>query len=339
LHRPVLIALIAALAACGTSSREGQAGQGSGSDASAIVRSPVRLPSVKHYTPDTVRTMKAPPIALPKQESFRLLDRGKGARRTLRYQLAPGVIELRNETRLSSRQLDAKGVFGDAVAMPPIRDGFAITVSRDQPGILAIRVLEGEIAGTATPAAQQYVAAWKARLENRRVSVAVDPRGQLGTITFNDDPANQRSATAKDELAQRLLALLVPLPAEPVGSGAKWQVTTILRQGPAYVKQTADYTLGARVDGRWKIHVRILRVAEQQLVADPNLPPGTTAELLAMFRLFEGDVIVDLARPVIERGTLSVESRLHAKLTPRGQPAIEQFLEDLGTVTFSTKTP
>jgi hypothetical protein len=318
--------LVAIAAACSNPSKLEQqstaSGSGSGSD---------QMPRVKRYQKQAWIT---PPqaIEIPKQESFVVLDPGKGARKQLRYALADGIVEHRVETRLSSRQLD-KGKLGEPSELA-IRDGFAITIAKDEP--LAVRPLPGEIVGKASPLAEQYLSTWRTQLANRRLNVTLDARGQFSGIQFKDDPTNVRSARAKDELVQRLLATIVPLPEPAVGTGARWQVITVLRQGPAYIKQTATYTLVERTPTKWKLKVKLLRVGEEQTVRDPALPAGATVDLIALFRLLEGDLELDPKRPLIARGSFSVESRLHAKLTLPGQPPAEQFVEDLGTVTFTS---
>ena len=225
-------------------------------------------------------------------------------------------------------------MIGKPVTLPVIRDGFHVQPIANQP--LLVRPLAATISGAATPLAEQYVAPWKAKLQDRRISIALDPRGQLGAVIFNDDPGMLRSGPAKDEVVQRLLAIAIPVPAEPVAPGAKWEVVTVLRQGPIYVKQTATYTLVARTKAAWRLHVKLLRVGEEQRVTDPALPKGVTADLIALFRLLEGDVEIDPRYPLIARGAYTVESRLHAKLQVPGQPAVEQLSEDTGTLTFST---
>jgi hypothetical protein len=279
----------------------------------------------KQYTAPQTIHLDAPAIDLPKQESFRLLDPGKGPRAPLRYQLAAGTVSYLADTKLSSRQL-AKGAWTQPVAIA-IRDGFAITVEPGKP--LAFRALPG------TGGSADYLATWKKLLENRRLTAAVDARGQLGAIEFADDPTNARSAAAKDELVQHLFASSVPLPAEPVAPGARWQVVTVLRQGPAYVKQTATYTLVTRAK-KWTIAATIQRVGEEQTVTDASLPKGASADLIALFRKLVGSVIIDPQRPLPVGGGLTVESRLHVKITMPGQPPVEQVLEDTGSVAFST---
>jgi len=280
--------------------------------------------------------MTEPEVALPSQESFRLLDPGKGARVALRYGTAAGTAAVVARTSLTSRRLD-RGTFSPPVALPAVHDGFAITIAAEHPGQLALRGLTATAAaasGDADTNADAYLAAWRALLQDRRVTVDVDARGAIGAIRFDDDPTGARGAQGRDELVQRLLSLIVPLPAEPVAPGARWRVVTVLRQGPAVAKQTATYTLIGRTATAWKLHVQLHRVGEPQRIADPSLPAGTTAELVALFRALEGDVDVDPALPLIIGGSLAIESRLHARLAPRGGSPVDQMFEDTGRVSL-----
>jgi hypothetical protein len=314
----------------------GSAGSGSGSAVHAEVRPPVALPTphATTLTPDRVH-LDAPAIKLPFEESARLLDAGKGARAPLRYQLAAGTRSYLTDTALATRRLD--GAAAAPHQLPTIRDGLAITVDAGQPGRLAIRALPGELRDGKDAEGDAYLATWKRLLEGRRLTLALDPRGALGAIAFGDDPADTRSEPARGELRQRLYATVVPLPLEPVGVGAHWQVVTVLRQGPLVVKQTADYTLTARTAARWTIQAHILRVGEEQQVDDPSLPAGATAELLALFRLLEGTLEVEPTAPLPVAGVLTIESRLHVRLTLPGQPPAEQVLEDLGKATLGVQ--
>ena len=316
-----------AIAACSAAPERASEGSGSGTPLQAAA------PIVRHHTPETL-VMLAPSIALPKQESFVVKDTGKGAKAALRYAVAVGASEHRVETRLTSRQLD-HGTIGAPIELPPIRDGFAITIA-NRDGPIAMRPLPAEIVGKPHPIAEQYVASWRTKLQSRRVDVTFDGRGAFSTIAFNDDPTNQRSAASKDELVQRLLGMTVPVPEVPVAIGATWVVTTVLRQGPVYIKQTATYTLTERTATKWKLRAKLLRVGEEQTVLDPALPPGGTADLIALFRLLEGDLEINPTRALVARGRLSVESRVHAKIRLPGEDVIEQFVEDTGSITFSS---
>jgi hypothetical protein len=334
--RAAVVAL-AAVAACNSAppaSRDNAARPAAPLDASPPDGPAGVRPAAAPSPPGAPRiiAMDEPTVALPSQESFRLLDPGNGARTALRYRPAAATTAVMARTRLTSRHFD-RGERSAPTALPAIRDGFAIEIAADRPGRLALHALAGEAAADSRDA-DAYLAAWRTLLQDRRIAVDLDDRGAITAIRFDDDPTGARGDRARDELVQRLLSLIVPLPAEPVAIGARWRVVTILRQGPALAKQTATYTLIARGPAGWKLHVKLQRVGEPQRIVDPSLPPGTEAELVALFRALEGDVTVDPALPLIAGGELAIESRLHARLQPPGQPPIEQMFEDTGSVSF-----
>ncbi|HUJ60110.1 MAG TPA: hypothetical protein VLX92_16505 [Kofleriaceae bacterium] len=270
-----------------------------------------------------------PKLPVPRQIAFELLDPGKGPRSELRYVRAPGTTTYASQTRLETRQL-ANSVWGPTQKLPALDDGFAITV--EAPGTpLLLRPLPGTAAAK-SDLADQYLAAWHA-FEGRRLTVAIDDRGQLGAIVFADDPTNARSADQTDEIAQRLLATLVPLPAEPVAIGAKWRVATVLRQRPVIAKQTATYTLTGKTATGWTIAVEIRRIAEPQVIVDPAVPKGASAQLVAMLRRIDGTVAVD-PHDVLPTGTLTATTTMHLRIR-LGAQMTEQILDDTASIALS----
>jgi hypothetical protein len=330
------LALIAAVACNDPPARRSDAVVTAAAGSAASTPAAAGSAEIKHGPAQVVVTNE-PEIALPSQESFRLLDAGKGDRAVLRYKLGAARAAVMVRSELKTRHLEG-AAFSQPVALPAIRDGFEIELAAASPGQIALRGLVAT-AATDSPDAAAYLGPWRALLENKRATAAVDDRGAIGEISFDADPNGASTPRARDELIQRLLSLIVPLPSEPIGTGAQWRVVTILRLGSAVAKQTATYTLLARSATRWKIRLASKRVAEQQIVSDPALPPNTSAELIALFRAHDGDVEIDPSLPLIISGTLTVESRLHARLQPAGQPAVDQMFEDTGRVAFTRCRP
>ena len=324
-HISAALAVLAALSACKGGSPP-KTGDVAGSASASGAPSPAERRSANVVFDE-------PKIDLPRQESFTLLDPGKGEREVLRYALAPGTVAFLAQSTLQTRRLN-QGAFTNPVKLPTIRDGFAITVAADRPGRLALLPLPAEAAAQSLDA-DSYLMPWRL-LQSRRITLNIDDRGAFSSIVFNDDPTNARSAQARDELVQRLLTLIVPVPVEPVAGGASWRVVTILRQGPIYAKQTATFTLTSRSSTGWKLHAKLQRVAEEQRISDSSLPSATTVDLVALFRVLEGDVEVDPRQPLVVGGSLTIESRLHVKLQSPGQSvAQEQIFEDTGNAAFS----
>ena len=322
------IMLVGAVVACGGKSDDPKAAAPRDAPARTKVELPMRTQSMDMKPVP----LDEPVIELPKQESFTLLAPGKGTLAPLRYHLATAVGSYLAETALTTRHVDAAGAWTAAIKLATIHDGFSISA---QPTNLQLRPLPITLDGATTPDTQQYTASWTAQIADHRANAAIDDRGQLGKVFFNDDPTGGRTQSARDELAQRLLATLVPLPVEPIGVGASWRVVTILRQGHAFVKQTATYTLTAAKPTEWTIDAAIQRVGESQRVTDPAMPPGASVDLVAMFRTVTGTLTLDPTHP-LGIGKLTVESRLHARVNTK-ETSAEELVEDSGTV-FLTAT-
>jgi len=335
-RRRAALAALAALVACkGSPQAADEPAEAKGSAGVAIAPPQVAPPQVAPplVAPRSV-VLDEPVVELPRQEAFTLLDPGKGARAVLRYALAPGTASYATATDLTARHL--AGARDQPPALPRIRDGFAVTIAADHPDRLTLRGLAGD-AARSTPETERYLAPWRALLQDRTATLRFDARGAISAIELEHAPSSTAAADGRGELVQRLLARIVPVPEEPVGDGASWRVVTILRLGPAYAKQTATYTLVARGAAGWKLHLRLVRVAEPQAMDDPTLPAGATVELLGLSRTLDGEVECDPGHPLITRGTLAIESRVHVRLSRKGEPATEQVIEDTGTGVFSLR--
>lgn len=270
--------------------------------------------------------LSAPAIMLPKLDSFTLMERGRAPTSVLRYAIAGDAIAL-VETKLSSRH--AEGGAWSAWIELAVRDGFAIKNGTLRPLVAEVIV--------PSPDAEAYLQRWKT-VQDRPLTAAIDERGQLGAVVFADDPGNVRSTVERDDITQRLLGTLIPVPAEPVGVGAQWRVVTILRQRPAVVKQTATYTLIAHTDTRWTIAVDVQRIGEQQIVDEPELPKGTAVDLLALVRHYAGSVEIDPRRSFPVAGTLAFEAHMHLRIGHLPGPTYtEQLFEDKGTLQLTAR--
>ncbi len=318
--RPIAHLFVALLCACGSK------------DSGSPPPPPTKLPPVEVRPPKDlgVDRLPQPIVDLPKQQSFRLLDPGKGQLAVLRYAVGEGETTTRIEMTLTSRHL-ADGTWSETASLPPIRT--ALAVASTGSAQLRARPLPGEVVGTATPEALAYLGAWKAS-ENRRLTIGFDARGQLGPIAFADDPQASHSREAIDDLTQRLLSIVVPLPEEAVAVGASWRVVTILNQRPVVVKQTATYTLLARTAQGWKVAIDLQRIGEEQTITDPSVAKNAMVDLVALVRHYKGtvDVAPDRALPT---GTLEIDSSMHVRMQPRTGPIVEQILEDSGTVALT----
>jgi hypothetical protein len=317
------VVVLVLAAACGSENR--QSGKPAKKDAGVIRKDPVSFGVARFNTP---------PVLLPQQKGFAILTTGKGAATELRYAPSSATTTYTLETKLTTRRL-SQGKWGKPTAAPVIKNRFAVTTT-DAAAPIGIKLLPGEVSGAPTADATQYLDAWKP-LEDKAITVELDARGQLGVLrvdTTARTPTDKPNET--DELVQRLHALAIPVPQEPIAVGTQWRVVTVLRQRPAIVKQTATYTLLARTKTSWKIGVDILRVGEPQLLLEAGMPKDTLVELVALIRKFKGTLTVDPTRG-LPTGKLTVESSLHIQMSSKDGSRSEDIVEDSGTVTLTAK--
>jgi len=106
--------------------------------------------------------------------------------------------------------------------------------------------------------------------------------------------ANVRSALAT-----------IPLPVEPVGMGASWEVRRTIRLWSARVTQVTRYALVDRADDRIRVKVTINQTAPAQ-IADLN--PKLEMHVREYTMQGEGHALVDLGLPVAVEADLEAHS-------------------------------
>jgi hypothetical protein len=354
--RPLLCAISAASSlatACAPRRREPPPTPPAPDARAALRPAPPTSPRVQHLEAPSLAgpELPEPAIALPLRESFTVQEAGEAPRARLRYALDGVARRFTTSAALRARSFGGSAPEPTPVPVPPFREAFALQIQA-RAGAAPLWQWRGESiqlegqtesqtkgqAESDASAAAPYVLRWKSLLANRRASFTIDAQGLPERITFAEDPLREHSAPERDELTQRLLGQLVPLPAEPIGRGARWTVVTVLRQGFGIVKQTARYQLVEVAGSRLTITVDLRRVGEEQRIDVPELPAGAQAELVALFRGITGRVEIELAAPLPIAGALTVEARAHQRLTMPDGKVSEVITEDVGTLTLRSES-
>lgn len=286
-------------------------------------------------------------LPAPRVRSFEILTPGKEPRQALRYGAEAGERLLTVAVRVDTHEY-ANDQWTPWGTLPEIRYGLALGREAGQPA-LTVRGLDVEIGqpAAAAPDVAAYVTRvteemaerYRSQLQGRRASVTIDARGRIEVLepTAGSEPAP--AAHTRREMLQILAESVVPLPEEPVGVGARWQVTMLLGRGAAMVNQVATYELLAvEKNGTWRIRATLAQDGEQQVVTDPALPAGVTAELVALVWRAEGELQVSPASLTPLAGKLAVEYRVHSRVGSEQRQ--EQFLLDSkGEIELTTRTP
>ena len=255
---------------------------------------------------------KDKPKPPPPELAVTLVESGDEPRDTLRYSIAPdtvvqSVLEVRTSAVTTEDVEDAFGVLpglklllhaGPTVSLPDDRTRYVLRISRAYPilpegteihhvqeveaGVLALNDTRGRFDLSDRGIMMDSDVPWTQGQEriNPRVTIMI---------------SNVRSAIAT-----------IPVPTEPVGVGAVWEVRRSLRIWSARVTQVSRYELVDRAGDQFRVRVSVRQSAPTQ-IADLN--PKLELHVRTYEMHGEGQAFVDLTVPI----ALEAELESHAE--------------------------
>jgi hypothetical protein len=274
---------------------------------------------------ERTRRQGAPP------PTVELLSPGAEPRRALRYALTPGarervVIELDMELAMALADAPSPPVQLPRMQMVLDLDIEELASEEAADGVARYTFELSEARTLASdgvdPTVLRAIEQGLVQTIGTRGSAVVDARG-VSRDTRIDIPAGAPPETRQmmETTAQQMEQLASPLPAEPVGEGARWEITQHLEQNGISIVQTSVMTL-ASLDGQTgRLEASIRQEAEPQVVQMPGAMAGARAELLELRSRGEGIIDFDLARLMPVRGEMRSESETRLQLDVGGGEA------------------
>jgi hypothetical protein len=141
-------------------------------------------------------------------------------------------------------------------------------------------------------------------MDGAKTSAWVDARGQTLDARFEmPDSANPMLAQAlgsvTDSFQGQMQQMSAPFPAEAIGIGARWQVTTAMQLMGIGMSLTSDYTLVARDGDIVELAVNMTQTLDADAASVlPGITPGEQAALTGFSSESAGTMIVDLGNAV-----------------------------------------
>jgi hypothetical protein len=126
--------------------------------------------------------------------------------------------------------------------------------------------------------------------------------GDMNLSQITDPAAKQQMQSMKNQMEQ----MSAPMPAVPVGVGAKWTLEQTIKQHGMGIIQTAHYEVVSIVGDKVQLAIRITQTAPRQSFNPPNLPPGARATVDHVNSTGSGKMLVDLNH-LIPESTLNLE--------------------------------
>jgi hypothetical protein len=251
-----------------------------------------------------------------------ILDPGAEPRTPLRYQFREGATEsmvmdmgIRMSMSVGGQQMPAPG-------MPEIRMLMNLETTElrdDGTARIEYQIRSAGAADSADPATAAALGGALGQLGGASGWALIDARGAtLGTGVNLSDNVDPELAQVMESAEQSMQQISAPLPADPVGIGARWEVSSDVQSQGFTVSQTATYTLTAFDGDSAEVDIKMTQTAPPQLVEAPGMPPGTEASLESLESTGTGTMQIEFAR-LVPRSEISLAMAMAMSIAMQGQ--------------------
>ncbi len=250
-----------------------------------------------------------PPPAL----SGTLVDPGEAPRASLRYAIPPDttvrtLLDIRDTEATSEETEDSADAFGVLPGLKLLMHaGPTVPLPKGTRYVLRIAKAESVLPEGVTERQMKEVEQGVEALRGMRGRFDLN---EQGIVVDADVPWAQGQERIHPRVAitignVRSAIATIPLPREPVGIGAVWEVRRPLRIWSARVTQVTRYKLTDRVGGRFRVAITVHQVAAPQ-VADLN--PQLEMHVRSYEMNAQGYALADLSLPLALEASLESSS-------------------------------
>ena len=300
-----------------------------------------------------------PPIALPRAASgvlsagvadkllasgapaiVRLLEPGAEPRADLSYAIAKGPAPKLGMAMDMAVSVKAGGQVNNA-ALPRMGmtlDGSAAEASAAGEWKILASLVGITIDGKG-PQAEQMAAAMRPQIESMKglaINYWLSPKGRVRDVKVELPKGFPKAAEALVAgLNQSFESMVAPLPVEPVGLGAKWQVVSRMAASGADLLQSATYTLEARDGAHATLDMTTTQLSASDTIHALGSPGGAVTRVKAFSSGGSGTTRIDTTSVVPESGTTTMKTGMTVLVTQGAEPGDESTVETRTSVTLS----
>ena len=260
------------------------------------------------------RSVSAPAVN-SKTPQVELLNPGVEPRQQLRLKPAINVKETTVMTVKMDMEISVSGRSSPVGKIPVSVMTFETKVTRIDPNgdiHYEFAYTNADITGDTgniPPAARDAMRSALKSMVGVKGSFIMDNRGfHKGGDIILPEGADNNLKKMVGQMSKSLEQLTSPLPAEAVGKGAKWRVSSSSDFSGMNVNDIYTYELAGWQDGVASLNVSIKQQANPQNITSPQLPPGTTFTLKSLASQGRGSATGRLDKLMPFRSTMSVSS-------------------------------
>lgn len=255
------------------------------------------------------------PAANSKTPQVELLNPGVEPRQQLRLKPAIDVKETTVMTVKMDMEISASGRSSPGAKIPVSVMTFETKVTKIDPNgdiHYEFAYTNSDIAGDTgnmPPAVRDAMRSALKNMVGMKGSFIMDNRGfHKGGDIILPEGADNNVKQMVGQMSKSLEQLASPLPAEAVGKGAKWRVSSSSDFSGMNVNEITTYELAGWQDGVASLNVSIEQQANPQNITSPQMPAGTTLTLKSFSSQGRGKVTGRLDRLNPFRSTVSISS-------------------------------
>ncbi|HEX6323575.1 MAG TPA: hypothetical protein VFZ36_07610 [Vicinamibacterales bacterium] len=239
---------------------------------------------------------------------------GTGPKRPLRYKVAAGSKERIDITMTMSMAMAMEGADEQSMDVPPVRmalDMDVTDVAANGDITYAFTFVEASIDGPGFPPGLLD------QLKGAKGTATSSDRGFLKAMAFE---VAQGVNPVLDQLmsSSGIERMSAPLPDEPLGVGAKWDVRQPVESGGMRLDQTTTYEITAMDAASVTMAVTMEQRAANQALTPPGMPPGAEATLVSMEGTGNGRITL-ADGSMIPLSDLAINGRMTMDVGAEGQ--------------------
>ena len=265
------------------------------------------------------------PAANSKTPQVELLNPGVEPRQQLRLKPAIDVKETTVMTVKMDMEISASGRSSPGAKIPVSVMTFETKVTKIDPnGDIHYESAYTNVditgdPGNTPPAVRDAMRSALKSMVGMKGSFIMDNRGfhKGGNFILPEGADNNLKQMVR-QMSKSIEQLTSPLPAEAVGKGAKWRVSSSSDFSGIKVNDISTYELASWQDGVASVNVSVEQQANPQNITSPQLPRGTTLTLKSLASQGRGATTMRLDRLIPVRSTWSVSSNSEMSVKAAG---------------------
>lgn len=262
---------------------------------------------------------------------IKLLSAGEGAKNELRIHPKVGGAESFEMVMKMKMTMDMGGMGQMPQELPPIvmrMDAKVTAVAPNGDVSYDFTLADVSLREGADPAMAEALKSAMGPMVGTKGTVTVTNRGLTRSSKLTPPPGVPAEQFA--QMQKGMQHASAPFPVEPVGVGAKWEVSQLVEDNGLKLNQVTTYTLKSWSGDVVVVDAALVQNADAQAVITPDLPPGSSATLESLTSSGTGSTTFSLAHVFPTSAKLDHKMNTRMKISAEGQEMSMGMGMDLG---------